>query len=48
MITQAWTIATCKHEIATGGVTVAHWRCNVADIITAGTALSFNFSYLTA
>jgi hypothetical protein len=26
-----WTIATCEHDIATGGITVAHWRCDAVD-----------------
>ena len=26
MIDYNWTIATCEHEVATGGITVAHWR----------------------
>lgn len=26
-----WTIETCEHEVATGGITVAHWRCNAVD-----------------
>ena len=30
-ITTTWTIATCEHDVATGGITVAHWRCNTAD-----------------
>jgi hypothetical protein len=30
-ITTTWTIATCEHDVATGGITVAHWRCNAAD-----------------
>lgn len=30
-ITYNWTIATCEHEVATGGITVAHWRCNAID-----------------
>ena len=30
-ITTTWTIATCEHDVATGGITVAHWLCNAAD-----------------
>jgi hypothetical protein len=30
-ITNTWTIATCEHDVATGGITVAHWRCNATD-----------------
>lgn len=26
-----WTIATCEHEVATGGITVAHWRVSAQD-----------------
>jgi len=26
-----WTIETCEHEVATGGITVAHWRVNAVD-----------------
>jgi hypothetical protein len=25
-ITYDWTIAQCEHEVATGGITVGHWR----------------------
>lgn len=31
MTTYNWTIATCEHDIATGGITVAHWRVNAVD-----------------
>tara|TARA_B110000285_G_scaffold115490_1_gene130891 strand:+ start:1835 stop:2167 length:333 start_codon:yes stop_codon:yes gene_type:complete len=31
MITYAWTIPTLEHEIADGGVYVAHWRCTGVD-----------------
>ena len=30
-ITYAWTIPTLEHEIADGGVYVAHWRCSGVD-----------------
>ena len=30
-ITYDWTIAQCEHEVATGGITVAHYRCNAVD-----------------
>ena len=30
-ITYTWTIATCEHEVATGGITVAHWRVSAVD-----------------
>ena len=26
-----WTIANCEHDIATGGITVAHWRVTAVD-----------------
>lgn len=29
--TYNWTIATCEHEVATGGITVAHWRVSAQD-----------------
>ena len=31
MTDYTWTIATCEHDIATGGITVAHWRCSAVD-----------------
>ena len=31
MTEYTWTIATCEHEVATGGITVAHWRCSAVD-----------------
>lgn len=31
MTNYTWTIATCEHDIATGGITVAHWRCSASD-----------------
>ena len=31
MITYTWTIPTLEHEIADGGVYVAHWRCSGVD-----------------
>ena len=31
MITYKWSIATCEHDVATGGITVVHWRCNATD-----------------
>jgi hypothetical protein len=30
-LTTTWTIATCEHEVATGGITVAHWRVSAVD-----------------
>ena len=26
-----WTIALCEHNVATGGITVAHWRVTAED-----------------
>ena len=26
-VTYDWTIPTCEHDIATGGINVVHWRC---------------------
>ena len=31
MTTFTWTIANCEHEVATGGITVAHWRVAAVD-----------------
>lgn len=31
MTTYNWTIATCEHEVATGGITVAHWHVSAVD-----------------
>jgi hypothetical protein len=31
MTTYTWTIPTCEHEVATGGITVAHWRVSAVD-----------------
>jgi len=30
-ITTTWTIPTCEHDIATGGINVVHWRCTGVD-----------------
>ena len=30
-LTYTWTIPTCEHDIATGGITVAHWRVSAVD-----------------
>jgi hypothetical protein len=30
-VTYNWTISTCKHDIATGGINVIHWRCTGVD-----------------
>ena len=31
MLNYTWTIANCEHDVATGGITVAHWRVSAAD-----------------
>ena len=31
MTEYTWTIAQCEHEVATGGITVAHWRVSAVD-----------------
>ena len=28
-----WTISTCEHEIATGGINVVHWRCTASETV---------------
>jgi len=30
-VTYDWTIPTCEHDIATGGINVVHWRCTGVD-----------------
>jgi hypothetical protein len=30
-VTYNWTIPTCEHDIATGGINVVHWRCTAED-----------------
>ena len=30
-ITYTWTIPTCEHDIATGGINVVHWRCTAEE-----------------
>ena len=30
-ITYTWTIPTCEHDIASGGINVIHWRCTGVD-----------------
>ena len=35
MATFTWTIPTCEHVIADGGIKVVHWRCTATQ--TAGT-----------
>lgn len=31
MTTYDWTISQCEHDVATGGITVAHWRVTATD-----------------
>jgi hypothetical protein len=31
MITYNWNIVTCEHDVATGGITTAHWDCIAID-----------------
>ena len=30
-ITYTWTIPTCEHDVASGGINVIHWRCTGVD-----------------
>ena len=30
-VTYTWTIPTCEHDIASGGINVIHWRCTGVD-----------------
>jgi hypothetical protein len=30
-ITYTWTIPTCEHDIASGGINLIHWRCSGVD-----------------
>jgi hypothetical protein len=40
-----WTIDTCEHEVATGGITVAHWLVSAIDgDYTAGAYGSAGFT----
>ena len=32
-ITYTWTIPTCEHDIATGGINVVHWRCTASETV---------------
>ena len=31
--TYTWTIPTCEHDIATGGINVVHWRCTASETV---------------
>ena len=35
-ITYDWTILTCDHEVATGGINVVHWRCTASETVGSG------------
>lgn len=47
--TYTWTIPTCEHEIATGGINAVHWRCTAEDVVgeTTYTASSYGVVGLT-
>jgi hypothetical protein len=32
-----WTIPTCEHDIATGGINVVHWRCTASETVGENT-----------
>ena len=34
-VTYNWTIPTCEHDIATGGINVVHWRCTASETALA-------------
>jgi hypothetical protein len=36
MTTYTWTIPTCEHDIATGGINVVHWRCTASETVGSG------------
>jgi hypothetical protein len=45
MTDYTWTISTCEHDVATGGITVAYWRVAAADgDYTAGAYGSAGFT----
>ena len=35
-IEYTWTIPTCEHDIATGGINVVHWRCTASETVGSG------------
>ena len=35
-VTYTWTIPTCEHDIATGGINVVHWRCTASETVGSG------------
>lgn len=34
--TMTWTISTCEHVIADGGITTAHWSCTATETVGEG------------
>tara|TARA_R100000951_G_scaffold20018_2_gene16852 strand:+ start:1771 stop:2103 length:333 start_codon:yes stop_codon:yes gene_type:complete len=34
--TYTWTIPTCEHDIATGGINIIHWRCTASETVGSG------------
>ena len=34
--TFTWTIPTCEHVIADGGINVVHWRCTASETVGSG------------
>ena len=32
-----WTIPSCEHDIATGGINVVHWRCTASETVGENT-----------
>ena len=34
--TFTWTIPTCEHVIADGGINVVHWRCTASETVGTG------------
>ena len=34
--TMTWTIPTCEHVIADGGINIAHWRCSASETVGEG------------
>ena len=35
-VTYDWTIPTCEHKVATGGINVVHWRCTASETVGSG------------
>ena len=34
--TFTWKIETCERDLSTGGITMAHWRCNAEETVGSG------------